>query len=210
MLPPAGLSVFTGIVAARGEVAEAAGGAGGRRIAVRHPDAGRLGTLAVGDSVAVDGACLTVREREPGLFRADLGAETCARTTLGALAPGRRVNLEPALAAGDPLGGHLVSGHVDGVGEVRAADADGAGVRLRVAAPAELARYLAPRGSVCVDGVSLTVTAVDGAEFGVLLVPHTLAATGAGEYAPGTPVNLEADLLARYLERLLEAREAAA
>ena len=202
--------MFTGIVAARGEVAEVAGSGGDRRIAVRHPDAGRLGALAVGGSVAVDGVCLTVRGRGAGLFRADLGAETRARTTLGALEPGRRVNLEAALAAGDPLGGHLVSGHVDGVGEVRSAEPDGGGVRLRVAAPAELARYLAPRGSVCVDGVSLTVTAVDGAEFGVLLVPHTLAATGAGGYAPGTPVNLEADLVARYLEHLLAAREEAA
>lgn len=202
--------MFTGIVQARGEVAEAAGNGGGRRLAVRHPDAGRLAALAVGDSVAVDGVCLTVRERETGLFRADLGAETCARTTLGALEPGRRVNLEAALAVGDPLGGHLVSGHVDGIGEVRAADPDGDGVRLRVAAPAALARYLIPRGSVCVDGASLTVTEADGAEFGVLLVPHTLAATGAGGYAPGTPVNLEADLVARYLERLLQAREAAA
>ena len=202
--------MFTGIVEARGEVAEVAEAGGARRIAVRHPDAGRLGTLAVGGSVAVDGVCLTVTAREAGLFRADLGAETCARTTLGALEPGRGVNLEAALAVGDPLGGHLVSGHVDGVGEVRAADADGAGARLRVAAPAELARYLVPRGAVCVDGASLTVTAVDGAEFGVLLVPHTLAATGAGGYAPGTPVNLEADQVARYLERLLEARAAAA
>ena len=202
--------MFTGIVAARGEVAELAGNGGDRRLAVRHPDAGRLAALAVGDSVAVDGVCLTVCEREAGAFRADLGAETRARTTLGALEAGRRVNLEAALAAGDPLGGHLVSGHVDGVGEVRAAARDGGGVRLRVAAPAELARYLAPRGSVCVDGVSLTVTAVDGADFGVLLVPHTLAATGAGDYAPGTLVNLEADLVARYLERLLQARAAAA
>ena len=159
--------------------------------------------LAVGGSIAVNGVCLTAVSATATSFTADVSAATLAVTTLGKLAVGARVNLEPPLKAGDPLDGHIVTGHVDGVGEVVSVDAAGRSTRLVIAVPAVLSRYIAAKGSVAVDGVSLTVNAVDGAEFEVNIIPHTQAVTVIGEYARGTAVNIEVDMLARYLERLV-------
>jgi riboflavin synthase len=199
--------MFTGIVQALGRIAAREPRGAGLRLQVRA-EQGFLAGVARGDSIAVNGCCLTVAEVEGDGFQADLSAETLAVTTLGALGPGALLDLERALTLATPLGGHLVAGHVDGVGEVVAfaAEADGAGGRrLRVRAPAALARYLARKGSVAVDGVSLTVNAVDGDEFESTIVPHTERSTVIGAYAPGVRVNLEVDLVARYAERLLEA-----
>lgn len=195
--------MFTGIVAAVGTVREARPAAGGGlRIAV---EAGGLdlSDVAVGDSLAVNGVCLTVAARAARAFEADVSRETLECTT--GFAAGGRVNLEKALRLSDRLGGHLVSGHVDGVGRVVRVQPIGANRLLAIAAPPELARYLARKGSITVNGVSLTINAVNGTEFTVNLVPHTLVATTLGELHAGDRVNLEADLIARYLERLLDA-----
>lgn len=191
--------MFTGIVAAVGTVRAAKPARGGVRIVV---DAGRLSLkdVAVGDSIAVNGACLTVVAREGRKFEADVSRATLACTT--GFAAGQRVNLEKALRAADPLGGHLVSGHVDGVGTIDRTKAAGGSRLLAVAVPKALARYVARKGSIAVNGVSLTVNDVDGAVFEVNLIPHTLAASNLGELRAGDKVNLEVDLLARYLERL--------
>jgi riboflavin synthase len=165
--------------------------------------------LAVGGSIAVNGVCLTATAVTSSTFSADVSAATLAVTTLGALGVGDRVNLEPPLKAGDPLDGHIVTGHVDGVGEVVAVEPAGRSRRLVIAVPAALARYIAAKGSVAVDGVSLTVNGVEGAKFEVNVIPHTLAVTVIGEYARGTAVNIEVDMLARYLERLVRAEPAA-
>jgi riboflavin synthase len=159
--------------------------------------------LGVGDSVAVNGVCLTALEPRPDAFWCDVSRETLACTTLGTLGAGDRVNLEPALTLQTPLGGHLVSGHVDGIGTVLARHAEARSVRFSFEAPEPLARYIAPKGAVCIDGVSLTVNEVDARCFGVNIVPHTLEATTIGTLAIGDRVNLEADMVARYLERLL-------
>jgi riboflavin synthase len=164
--------------------------------------------VAVGASIAHAGCCLTVVERAAaaggGLRHVvELGAETLACTTLGSVALGARLNLERALRVGDELGGHWVAGHVDGVGRVAAVAADGEGWRIEIEAPAALAPLIAPKGSIAVDGVSLTVNGVDGARFGVLIIPHTWRATTLSALAPGAMVNLEADVMARYAARLL-------
>jgi len=196
--------MFTGIVQAVGAIVSADAHADGVRLVV---DAASLGTadVAPGDSIAVGGCCLTVVARDGGRLAFDVSAVTLACTT--GLGRAGAVNLEKALRAGDRLGGHLVSGHVDGVGTVRAfepvGDATGS-VMLAIAAPAELARFIAPKGSIAVDGVSLTVNVVDGARFAVNLIPHTLAVTTLGQLAPGRPVNLEVDQVARYVARLRE------
>lgn len=194
--------MFTGIIQAVGTlVAREAQGAGAR---VRI-DAGTLdlADVALGDSIAVCGVCLTVIARDGGCWSADVSAETLARTTLGRLAPGARLNLEKALRLCDRLGGHLVSGHVDGVGEVVRIEAEAGGAqRWSFAAPRALMRYVAVKGSICVDGTSLTVNSVAADGFGVTLIPHTLAATRFATLAPGAAVNLEVDLMARYAERL--------
>jgi riboflavin synthase len=156
----------------------------------------------VGDSVAVDGCCLTVARRTGDVLEFNAVAETLRRTTLGGLAPGDRVNLEPALRVGDPMGGHWVQGHVDGVGEVTGIEAEGEAQNFTFAAPPEILRYAIEKGSVCVAGVGLTITALDDAGFSVSLVPHTLAVTTLGALAVGDPVNLEADVLAKYVEKL--------
>jgi riboflavin synthase len=197
--------VFTGIVAAVGTCASVREAAGTRRIELAT---GTLSTggFRIGDSVAVSGVCLTLVEVAAGRFAAELSGETLARTTLGALAPGSPVNLEPALAAGAPLGGHLVAGHVDGIATVREVHPDGAALAAAIEAPAPLARFIAEKGSVTLDGVSLTVGRVAGARFEVTLVPHTLSMTTLGGLAAGRSLNLEVDLVARYLDRLLEAR----
>ncbi len=162
-----------------------------------------LGAAQVGDSIAVNGVCLTATRIGSGEFAADVSRETLAVTTLSSLTPGARVNLEPALRAGDALGGHLVSGHVDGIAEVLSLAPDARSVRVAIRVPAPLARYLARKGSVAVDGVSLTVNRVDGEVFEVNLVPHTLAVTTLGDWSPGRRVNLEVDQVARYVERLM-------
>lgn len=195
--------MFTGIVEAVGRIVTIEPQASGRRVRI-HGGGLDLGDVRAGDSVAVNGVCLTVTELPGDGFWVDVSAETLAHTTFSTLVPGARVNLEKALAAGARLGGHLVSGHVDGVGTIVGCAPDGASQRLTIEAPAGLAKYIARKGSICVDGVSLTVNAVDGARFDLTLVPHTSAATTLAGCAVGQRVNLEVDLIARYLERLLE------
>lgn len=163
-----------------------------------------LSELGIGASIAVNGACLTATRLEAHAFAADLSRETLSLTTLGGLGAGASVNIEKALVAGQPLGGHYVTGHVDGVGHVVSRYDDARSVRVEFEVPEALARYVARKGSVCVDGVSLTVNGVHGRRFDVNLVPHTLTVTTLGELAPGSAVNLEVDIIARYLERMLE------
>lgn len=157
---------------------------------------------AIGDSVAINGCCLTVVDGDRRTLAFDAVPETLSRTTLGRLAVGAGVNLEPALRAGEALGGHIVQGHVDGVGAVRSVEPEGDGHRIWVDVPEDVLRYCVEKGSVAVDGVSLTVAALDEAGFAVALVPHTLAVTTLGSLAPGAEVNLEVDVLAKYVERL--------
>jgi riboflavin synthase len=164
-----------------------------------------LSRVAVGDSLCVQGVCLTATSLAGQAFTADVSHETLSLTTLGELQPGSRVNLEPALRAGDPLGGHLVSGHVDGIACVTALARDGESTRVTFAAPEALSRYIARKGSVTIDGVSLTVNEVEGALFGVNLIPHTLAVTTLGQLRNAARANLEIDQVARYVERLLPA-----
>lgn len=197
--------MFTGIVRGVGRIASIEDRGGDSLVGIDTAGAD-LGPVAPGDSIAVDGVCLTVTRVGESGFEADVSAETLRATTLGRLGPGAGVNLEPALAAGDRLGGHLVSGHVDGVGELVWRTEEARSRRLRFAVPPPLARYIAVKGSIAVDGVSLTVNAVVGAEFEVNIVPHTLTATNLGTLAVGDEVNLEVDLVARYLERLLDER----
>jgi riboflavin synthase len=160
--------------------------------------------IALGASIACSGACLTVVDKGADWFAVDVSAETLGMTTLDDWQPGRHINLERALRLGDELGGHIVSGHVDGIGEVTARTPDGEAIRYTIRPPAALARYIAPKGSVALDGVSLTVNEVDAAGFGVCIIPHTAAMTTFGEIQPGERVNLEIDMLARYVARLLE------
>lgn len=196
--------MFTGIVQAVGKVRALTARDGELSLEI-DTSALPADDLRPGDSVAVNGCCLTAAERRPEGFRADVSRETLALTTLGGLTPGAPVNLETALTLATPLGGHLVLGHVDGVGTVvRSRREEARSVRFEIEAPAELGRYLAHKGSVCVDGVSLTVNGVHGARFEVNIIPHTLERTILGLWRPGTRVNLEVDLLARYLERLLQ------
>jgi riboflavin synthase len=191
--------MFTGIVAAVGTVLAVEPAAGGVRIRVVAGGL-PLSDIAVGDSIAVNGVCLTVVARDDAVFEADVSPETMSCTT--GFAPGARVNLEKALRLADRLGGHLVSGHVDGVGTVTRVEARGDNRLLAIAAPADIVRYIARKGSIAVNGVSLTVNAVEGCEFRVNLIPHTLASTNLQNLRAGDRVNLEADLVARYLERL--------
>lgn len=194
--------MFAGIVQAVGRIERAEPLDKGVRLTIDTTTLG-LADAEIGDSIAVSGACLTVTSIAGSRFTADVSRETLDCTT-GLAAPGA-VNLEKSLRLNDRIGGHLVTGHVDGVGEVRAFEKDGESMRLVVRVPEELARYIARKGSVTIDGVSLTVNRVDGAEFEVNLIPHTLEVTTLARIAPGAKVNLEVDLLARYLERLLEA-----
>lgn len=194
--------MFTGIVQAVGRVAAIEPAAADTRMVI---DCGELdlADVAPGDSVAVAGCCLSAVALDGARLAADVSAETLALTTLGELQAGAAVNLEKPLRLADRLGGHLVSGHVDGVAEVLSVDPDGRSQRWVLRAPAPLARYIAVKGSVTLDGVSLTVNHVDGACFGVNLIPHTLAHTSFGERRQGGRVNLEVDLIARHVERLL-------
>ncbi|HHH35504.1 MAG TPA: riboflavin synthase [Gammaproteobacteria bacterium] len=198
--------MFTGIVQACGRIIarEMRGGDSRYRI---HCGGLDLAGLRPGDSLAVNGVCLTAVEAEAGEVTVDVSIETLRCTTLGAMEPGQRVNLEPALLPTMPLGGHFVSGHVDGVGKVAAITPAGRSMVLDIELPPALTRYVAPKGSICVDGVSLTVNSVREQGFSVNIIPHTLEHTVIGDYDAGREVNIEVDLLARYLERLLACRE---
>jgi riboflavin synthase len=193
--------MFTGIVQAIGTIHALHPRQGDLELEIT-PGALNLGGAKLGDSIAVSGVCLTIARLTGAAFVADVSRETLACTTLGDAKAGQAVNLELALRAGEPLGGHLVAGHVDGVGRLLARREDGRSCRLEFEIPAGLARYVAPKGSVCIDGVSLTVNEVEGARFGVNLIPHTLTASTLGALQAGARVNVEVDLLARYLERL--------
>ena len=196
--------MFTGLVSDVGEVVARDGG----RFTVRSSYAAQ--SIALGASIAHDGCCLTALEMRPdgagSIYELDVSNETLARTTLGDWTAGRRVNLERSLKAGDELGGHIVMGHVDGVAVIRDIRADGQSRRFVLEAPAELARFIASKGSVALDGTSLTVNEVDGVRFGINLIPHTLAVTTWGGKRVGDRINLEIDPLARYVARLLEMR----
>ena len=195
--------MFTGIVRELGRVASVTDAGGGLRIEIDAPETATL--TAVGDSVSIDGCCLTATAVGGARLSFDAVPETLARTALSVVA-GAEVNLEPALRSGEPLGGHYVQGHVDGVGTVTSVEAEGDGIRLTVEAPEELRRYVVEKGSVTLQGVSLTVAALTETGFEVALIPHTLEVTTLGRLAPGDRVNLEADVLAKYVERLLAPR----
>jgi riboflavin synthase len=193
--------VFTGIVRERGRVAAVEGDDDGICLTLEAPEtAARVG---IGDSVSIGGCCLTVTSRNGTSLTFDAVPETLSRTSLGRLAAGDEVNLESALLAGEPLGGHYVQGHVDGVGHVRSVEPEGDGSRVWLEAPSDVLRYCVEKGSVAVEGVSLTIAGLDDAGFAVALVPHTLRETTLGSLAPGDRVNLEADVLAKYVERLV-------
>lgn len=200
--------MFTGIVEAIGEVAGMEPRGGDLRLRV-HTGRLDLSDVEVGDSICTSGCCLTVTELPGDGYWCDVSNETLASTTLGGLSVGSRVNLEKSLTPRSRLGGHIVSGHVDGVGEVVSFRDDGRSVRWVLRAPDALARYIARKGSICVDGVSLTVNAVRGAEFDLNIVPRTMRETIFSEYEVGAGVNLEIDVIARHLERLLRGDAAA-
>ena len=196
--------MFTGIVQGVGTVRSIDERGGDVTIAFDTGDVA-LDDVAIGDSIAVNGACLTATRIDGSSFAADVSRETLALTTIGDWRVGTRINIEKALLAGQALGGHYVTGHVDGVGEVVYRHDDARSVRVVFRVLRELARYIARKGSICVDGVSLTVNGVEADTFDVNLIPHTLDVTTLGELAPGRRVNLEVDIIARYLERLLSA-----
>jgi len=194
--------VFTGIVKAKGSIAAIEKRGGDVRLRVAATDL-PWSDYSVGDSISVNGVCLTAVRLLDNGFDTDVSVETLDVTTLKNLAVGDAVNLEPALRVGDALGGHLVSGHVDGIGRMMARADDARSIRMNFEVPGELARYIAKKGSICVDGVSLTINEVSGNTFGLNIIPHTAEMTTMGNYAVGTAVNIEVDLLARYIERML-------
>ncbi|SEQ99929.1 riboflavin synthase alpha chain [Solimonas aquatica] len=196
--------MFTGIIEALGQIESVENHGGDRRMVFAAP--GYLRGVRMGDSIAVNGVCLTAIAFDENRFTADLSGETLSATTAGGWQAGRRVNLERALTPDKPLGGHLVSGHVDGVGQLVERHEEDRSTRMVFEVQAALARYVARKGSICIDGISLTVNEVDGRRFGVNIIPHTLTHTTLGGLKAGDAVNLEVDLIARYLERLLEAR----
>jgi riboflavin synthase len=200
--------MFTGIILAVGKITAIEHKAGDCRFTI---DTGKLpmADVQLGDSIAVNGVCLTAVELGSRFFCADVSNETLSRTTLHAAAVGTPVNLELALTPSSRLGGHIVSGHVDGIGAIIEKKPDGRSFRFKFKAPDSLAKYIAEKGSICIDGISLTVNEVTGSVFGVNIVPHTLEETTLGHAAPGMKVNLEVDLLARYLERLMQGDNAA-
>jgi len=200
--------MFTGIIQAVGSIASMQDIGGDKRVRLNTGDL-ELADVELGDSIAVSGVCLTVIEKHSDGFSADVSGETLSRTGLGRLKKSSAVNLEKAVTPTTALGGHLVSGHVDGIGEVIKRQADARSVRFSVRAPAVLARYIAEKGSICIDGISLTVNAVDGDVFELNIVPHTLTQTTMDGFDVGTKVNLEVDIIARYLERLLLGERAA-
>ena len=196
--------MFTGIITDIGQLVAREGG----RFLIRCGYA--ADSIAIGASIACDGACLTATAVGPSgtgsTFNVDVSNETLSKTTLGGWTPGRRINLERALRAGDELGGHIVAGHVDGVARIASIAPDGDSRRFTIEAPDELAGYIAPKGSVALDGISLTVNEVSGSRFGINIIPHTLTHTALGDKKPGDRVNLEVDLFARYVARLMEMR----
>jgi riboflavin synthase len=199
--------MFTGIIQAIGRVQSAEARGGDLRLVIDSTTLAQrvsANRLAIGESVAVNGVCLTVLEPDEGVLRFDVSLESLEKTTLGELQAGSRVNLESALCVGDPLGGHIVSGHIDGVAVVTAVAEDARSLRVELEVPAELALYVAPKGSVALDGVSLTVNAVDGRRFGINLIPHTLEMTTFAALAPGRRLNFEVDTIARYVRRMLQ------
>lgn len=195
--------MFTGIVSAKGTLKEKIAMGGDSRLRIEFGNLDMQGSRE-GDSIAVSGVCLTMLEPGESGFLADVSKETLELTTMGELEPGRPVNLELALALEDRLGGHMVSGHVDGIGRLVCRREDARAERFEFELPADLARYVAKKGSVTIDGVSLTVNEVDGARFSVCLIPHTLEVTTLGMLQPGDAANIEVDLIARYLERLID------
>ena len=194
--------MFTGIIQCTGRIARSESRGGDLRLTISAP-ALDFSDVAVGDSISVSGVCLTVVELGEHTFAMDVSSETLALTTLGALLDGDPVNLEKALRLSDRLGGHLVSGHVDGVGRVLSIEPDARSQRWMIEAPATLARYIAAKGSICIDGTSLTVNEVAGVRFGVNLIPHTVAHTAFHARRAGDAVNIEVDVIARYVERLI-------
>jgi riboflavin synthase len=194
--------MFTGIIQAVGTVVAMQPTGGDLRLRVETGQLS-LDDVAMGDSICTNGACLTVIELPGDGYWADVSVETLDFTTLGALQPGSRVNLEKALTPASRLGGHIVSGHVDGVGEIVGLQEDARSIRVEVSAPKELAKYIAHKGSICIDGISLTVNAVTGKRFELNIIPQTMAETIFSEYRAGSRVNLEVDVIARYLERLV-------
>lgn len=200
--------MFTGIIQAVGEVAAMQPSGGDLRLRIQTGKLD-LADVQLGDSICTNGCCLTVIELPGDGYWADVSVESLNFTTLGDLKPGSKVNLEKALTPASRLGGHIVSGHVDGVGEVVSLVEDARSIRFVIRAPDELAKYIAHKGSITVDGTSLTVNAVNGAEFDLNIIPQTMAETVFGEYQPGTRVNLEVDVIARYLERLVQGDDAA-
>jgi riboflavin synthase len=203
LAPPYDVSVFTGIVRELGRIEALEGGPQGVRLRVRAPMT--AAEARVGDSVALNGVCLTVTAVVDGSLDFDAVPETLQRTSLGRLAAGYTLNVEPAVRVGDPLGGHLVQGHIDGVGHVRSILPEGDGVRVEIEAGPEILRYCVEKGSIALDGVSLTIAALGSDAFTVALIPHTRAVTTLGALAHGQAVNLEVDILAKYTERLLGA-----
>ena len=201
--------MFTGIIQAVGTVVAMQPTGGDLRLRIATGQLS-LDDVALGDSICTNGVCLTVIELPGDGYWADVSVETLDFTTLGALQPGSRVNLEKALTPASRLGGHIVSGHVDGVGEILGLQEDARSIRVEVAAPEELAKYIAHKGSICIDGTSLTVNAVTANRFELNIIPQTMAETIFGEYRPGSRVNLEVDVIARYLERLVLGDAAAA
>jgi riboflavin synthase len=198
--------LFTGIVQDVGRVIGRELRGGDLRLGIAF-DRLDPAAIRVGDSICVQGCCLTAVEVRERSFAADLSRETLSLTTLGELTVGSPVNLEPSLRAGDPLGGHLVSGHVDGIGEIGAISGDARSMRIEISVPAALSRYIARKGSVAIDGVSLTINEVQDVRFGINLIPHTQAVTTLGALRVGGRVNVEVDQIARYVERLLPAQE---
>ena len=196
--------MFTGIVREVGSVVAAEGGEGGVRLTIEAPRTAPL--IDVGDSVAVNGVCLTAESVEEDRLVFHAVPETLSRSTLGELARGSAVNLEPALRAGDSMGGHMVQGHVDGIGRVQSIEAEGEGLRVIVEASTDTLRYCVEKGSITVEGVSLTIAELHDDAFGLVLIPHTIAETTLARLVPGQRLNLEVDILAKYVERLLEAR----
>jgi riboflavin synthase len=194
--------VFTGIIKAKGSIGAIEKRGGDVRLRVTTPDL-PWSEYEIGDSIAVNGVCLTAVRLLDNGFDTDVSVETLDVTTLKQLAVGDAVNLEPALRVGDALGGHLVSGHVDGIGRMTARADDARSIRMTFEVPDELSRYIAKKGSICVDGVSLTINEVSGNTFGLNIIPHTAEVTTMGAYEAGTAVNIEVDLLARYIERML-------
>jgi riboflavin synthase len=193
--------MFTGIILATGRLASIAERGGDLELGIEAADINpRLG---LGDSVSVQGVCLTVTRQQGACFFADVSRETMAKTTLGNLKVGSPANLEPSLRAGDALGGHMVSGHVDGIGRLVHTAEDARSTRLQFELPAPLMRFVAPKGSICIDGVSLTVNNVEGVRFDVNVIPHTQQVTTLGTLKIGDAVNIEIDVIARYVERLL-------